>query len=72
MSIEKLAQALINLKSEAVWSIKGNNGKEEEAISRLARVGFDNVVGFLDGGYDKWAKTSKKIKKIYLTNGVML
>ena len=39
-------------------------GKEEEAISRLARVGFDNVVGFLDGGYDKWSRSSEKIKKI--------
>tara|TARA_B100001287_G_scaffold270978_1_gene270540 strand:+ start:33 stop:908 length:876 start_codon:yes stop_codon:yes gene_type:complete len=39
-------------------------GKEKEAISRLSRVGFDNVVGYLDGGYDKWAKTSRKIKKI--------
>ena len=39
-------------------------GKEEEAISRLARVGFDNVVGFLDGGYDKWSSSSGKIKEI--------
>ena len=30
----------------------------------MARVGFDNVVGFLDGGYDKWAKSFGKIKKI--------
>ncbi len=39
-------------------------GKEEEAISRLSRVGFDNVVGYLDGGYDNWAKSFRKIKKI--------
>ena len=39
-------------------------GKEEEAISRLARVGFDNVVGFLDGGYDKWSRSSGEIKRI--------
>ena len=44
--------------------IVSTNGKEEEAISRFSRVGFDNVVGFLDGGYDKWAKSSKKINKI--------
>ncbi|NMH26910.1 MBL fold metallo-hydrolase [Flavobacterium silvaticum] len=29
-------------------------GKEEEAITRLARVGFDHVLGFLDGGLDAW------------------
>ena len=39
-------------------------GKEEEAITRLARVGFDNVLGFLDGSYDTWVKSSGKIKKI--------
>ena len=39
-------------------------GKEEEAISRLSRVGFDNVLGFLDGGYDKWSRSSREIKKI--------
>ena len=44
--------------------IISTKGKEEEAITRLARVGFDNVLGFLDGGYDNWVKSSGKIKKI--------
>ncbi len=30
------------------------NGKEEESILRLARVGFENVAGYLDGGFEKW------------------
>jgi glyoxylase-like metal-dependent hydrolase (beta-lactamase superfamily II)/rhodanese-related sulfurtransferase len=29
-------------------------GREEEVITRLSRVGFDNVVGYLDGGFDAW------------------
>ncbi|HEX8269164.1 MAG TPA: rhodanese-like domain-containing protein [Flavobacterium sp.] len=29
-------------------------GKEEEAIIRLSRVGFDNVLGYLDGGIEAW------------------
>jgi glyoxylase-like metal-dependent hydrolase (beta-lactamase superfamily II)/rhodanese-related sulfurtransferase len=29
-------------------------GKEEETITRLSRVGFDNVLGFLEGGIDAW------------------
>ncbi|MEC5147569.1 MBL fold metallo-hydrolase [Chitinophaga sp. 212800010-3] len=29
-------------------------GKEEETIVRMARVGFDNVVGYLKGGYPAW------------------
>jgi glyoxylase-like metal-dependent hydrolase (beta-lactamase superfamily II)/rhodanese-related sulfurtransferase len=29
-------------------------GKETEAITRLARVGFDNTLGYLEGGIDAW------------------
>ncbi len=29
-------------------------GREEEAIIRLSRVGFDNTLGFLDGGFEAW------------------
>ena len=29
-------------------------GKEEETIKRLARVGYDNTLGFLKGGFDSW------------------
>ncbi|WP_336515963.1 MBL fold metallo-hydrolase [Pollutibacter soli] len=31
-------------------------GKEKETIVRLARVGFDRVAGYLDGGYEAWKK----------------
>ena len=30
MSMEKLMQSLMNLKPEAVWLVKGKNGKKEE------------------------------------------
>ncbi len=39
-------------------------GKEEETITRLSRVGFDNVVGFLDGGFESWRKLGKEIDEI--------
>ena len=29
-------------------------GHEEEVITRLARVGFDNTIGYLEGGFDSW------------------
>jgi rhodanese-related sulfurtransferase/glyoxylase-like metal-dependent hydrolase (beta-lactamase superfamily II) len=29
-------------------------GREEETIMRLARVGYDNTVGYLDGGFESW------------------
>ena len=31
-----------------------DNGFEEEAILRLSRVGFDNCLGYLDGGMSSW------------------
>jgi glyoxylase-like metal-dependent hydrolase (beta-lactamase superfamily II)/rhodanese-related sulfurtransferase len=39
-------------------------GKEEESIVRLARVGFDKVRGYLDGGYDAWKNSGENIDMI--------
>ena len=36
-------------------------GKEEEAITRLSRVGFDNVLGYLNGGIDAWKAEGREI-----------
>ena len=35
-------------------------GQEEETITRLARVGFDNVLGFLKGGFNAWVDAKKE------------
>ena len=35
-------------------------GKEEETIIRLARVGFENVKGYLKGGYAAWKAAGEK------------
>lgn len=39
-------------------------GKEEESVTRLARVGFDNVLGCLDGGFDAWKDAGRETDKI--------
>ncbi len=39
-------------------------GKEEEVITRLSRVGYDNTFGFLQGGMDAWKKAGKEIDTI--------
>ena len=36
-------------------------GKLEEAITRLSRVGFDNVIGYLDGEIDAWQASGRDI-----------
>ncbi|MDC1470006.1 MBL fold metallo-hydrolase [Flavobacteriaceae bacterium] len=33
-------------------------GQEEEAITRLSRVGFDQTLGYLKGGFEAWKKAS--------------
>lgn len=35
-------------------------GKEKEAVTRLSRVGFDNVLGHLKGGFDAWVAAGKE------------
>lgn len=39
-------------------------GKEEETIMRLARVGYDFVIGYLDGSFDSWKKAGKEVDVI--------
>jgi glyoxylase-like metal-dependent hydrolase (beta-lactamase superfamily II)/rhodanese-related sulfurtransferase len=35
-------------------------GKEEETLTRLSRVGFDNILGHLQGGFETWLKAGKE------------
>ena len=39
-------------------------GREKEAIIRLSRVGFDNVIGYLEGGINSWIKNGGIINKV--------
>ena len=34
---------------------------EKETIIRLARVGFSNVIGYVDGGFEAWKAQVKKL-----------
>ncbi len=36
-------------------------GKEKETIVRLARVGFDKVKGYLEGGFDAWKNAGEEV-----------
>ncbi|OCB78534.1 MBL fold metallo-hydrolase [Flavobacterium crassostreae] len=40
-------------------------GQEEESVTRLSRVGFDNLLGHLEGGYAAWAKAGKETDSIH-------
>lgn len=39
-------------------------GTEEEVITRLSRVGFDHVLGFLEGGFETWKNSSKEVDTV--------
>ena len=38
--------------------------KEQEAIIRLSRVGFDNCIGFLEGGFGTWRNSENQIDSV--------
>lgn len=39
-------------------------GREEETVMRLARVGYDNVLGYLKGGFEEWKKKGNEVDTI--------
>ncbi|MDG1174412.1 MAG: MBL fold metallo-hydrolase [Flavobacteriales bacterium] len=39
-------------------------GRLEETIVRLSRVGFDNVLGYLEGGFEAWQADGKEVDSI--------
>jgi hydroxyacylglutathione hydrolase len=41
-----------------------DTGREEEVIIRLARVGYDYTIGYLDNGFSAWKDAGKEIDKI--------
>ncbi|MDO4692530.1 MAG: MBL fold metallo-hydrolase [Porphyromonadaceae bacterium] len=39
-------------------------GREEEAITRLSRVGFDHVLGYLSGGFEAWQAAGREMDSV--------
>jgi hydroxyacylglutathione hydrolase len=44
--------------------IVADEGREEEVVKRLARVGYDNVLGYLKGGFNAWKKAAKEVDEV--------
>jgi hydroxyacylglutathione hydrolase len=45
--------------------IVADEGREAEVITRLARVGYDNALGYLKGGFNAWTEANKDIDQIH-------
>jgi len=41
-----------------------DKGREEEVIKRLARVGYDHAIGFLEGSFEAWKNAGKEVDTI--------
>jgi len=41
-----------------------DEGREEEVVTRLSRVGYDNTLGFLKGGIDAWKAAGKETDSV--------
>jgi hydroxyacylglutathione hydrolase len=39
-------------------------GLEQESVTRLSRVGFDNILGHLKGGYESWKIAGKESDQV--------
>ena len=39
-------------------------GKEQEAITRMARVGYDHCIGYLDCNISEWIAAGKEVDKV--------
>lgn len=44
--------------------IIADKGREEEVVTRLSRVGFDNTIGYLKDGFDAWKHSGKEVDTI--------
>lgn len=39
-------------------------GAEEETITRLTRIGFDNVIGYINGGFEAWKADGNEVDTV--------
>ena len=47
-------------------------GREEECMIRLSRVGYDNTIGYLEGGFESWKKSGKETDSLKRITGEQL
>jgi len=49
-----------------------DEGREEEVVTRLARVGYDHTIGYLKGGFAAWKQAGKEIDQIQSVDADLL
>ena len=46
-------------------------GREEEVTFRLKDLGYSNIIGYLDGGFEAWKKAKEQIDKVEEVNSIV-
>jgi len=41
-----------------------DEGREEEVVTRLSRVGYDNAIGYLEGGFEAWKEAGEDVDTV--------
>ncbi len=54
-----VGEMIVDIKQEILLVCEPN--REEEAITRLSRVGYDNAIGFLENGFESWKNAGKEM-----------
>lgn len=53
---------IVDLKQPIIFI--ADEGREEEVVTRLSRVGYDNTLGYLKGGFKAWKEAGKEVDTI--------
>lgn len=53
---------IVDVKQPLILVCEGDTFKD--AITRLSRVGFDNVIGYLEGGFETWLNAGKSVDTV--------
>ncbi len=44
--------------------VVADEGRQEEVVTRLARVGYDNPIGYLEGGFEAWSAAGEEVDTV--------
>ena len=63
--------SLVPYKKQGILII-AEEGREEEVVTRLARIGYDYTIGFLQGGFETWEAAGKSVANIQTVSAAQL
>ena len=59
-----VGELILDIKQE-ILIVAENKEKVEESIIRLSRVGYDNTIGYLEGGFEAWKSAGKEVDIVH-------